>query len=137
MPLNKESFWNPSKVPQTIKGIANIEILILVNPTMSHEPALFPRLAPKTIPMPCARVISPAERKEIEIIETKVEDCIKMVVITPKEILLKRVSVDFFRIFSNNPPLKDLKPLLRFVIPISKIATPAKILANSGNTTKK
>ena len=60
-----------------------------------------------------------------------------MVVITPKEILLKRVSVDFFRIFSNNPPLKDLKPLLRFVIPISKIATPAKILANSGNTTKK
>ncbi len=68
--------------------------------------------------------------------DTSVEDCIKTVVITPKAILLKRVSVDFVKIFSNNPPLKTLKPALRFIIPISKIATPANIFANSGKTTK-
>ena len=76
-------------------------------------------------------------KKEIEITDTSVEDCIKTVVTTPKIILFKRVSVDFVKILSKIPPLNALNPELRFIIPINRIATPANIFATSGNTTNK
>lgn len=81
--------------------------------------------------MPVPKEISPALKKEIAIIETKVEDCIIKVLKVPKSILFIFVSVDFAKIFSSKPPLKALKPIPKLVIPIRSIATPAKRLASS------
>lgn len=76
--------------------------------------------------MPAPKEISPALKKEIVIIETKVEDYIIKVLKVPKNILFIFVSVDFAKIFSSKPPLKALKPIPKLVIPIRSIATPAK-----------
>lgn len=43
--------------------MANIEILIFVKPTISQELAVFPKFAPKIIPMPAPQEISPILKK--------------------------------------------------------------------------
>ena len=95
-----------NNTPTIKSGIANIEILIFVKPTISQELAVFPKFTPKIIPMPAPKEISPALKKEIEYIETKVEDCIIKVLKVPKSILFIFVSVDFAKIFSSKPPQK-------------------------------
>lgn len=102
-----------------------------VKPTISQELAVFPKFAPKIIPMPAPKEISPALKKEIVTIETKIENCIIKVLKVPKSILFIFVSVDFTKIFSSKSPLKTLKPIPKLVIPIRSIATPAKRLASS------
>ncbi len=83
-----------NKTPITSKGIAKIEILTLVSQTINHELAVFPKFAPKIIPTPATKDISPALKKEREIIETKVEDCMIRVLIAPKSMLLSFVFVE-------------------------------------------
>ncbi len=52
--------------------------------------------------MPAPKEISPALKKEIVTIETKIEDCIIKVLKVPKSILFIFVSVDFAKIFQAN-----------------------------------
>lgn len=74
--------------------------------------------------------MSPADRKDMEMIETRVEDCIIMVLTTPKIMLFNFVSVDLAKIFSRKLPLNALKPSLKFIMPMSKMATPTRMFAS-------
>ena len=79
-------------------------------------------------------MISPAERKEIEMIDTAALDCITVVETTPKQILFQSLSVVLRRSFSSTPPVNILNPSSIASMPNIKIATPAEISRNSGLT---
>lgn len=63
------------------------------NPAMSHAPVVVPTLAPKTTPTPAASGIRPADRNEIVMIDTSVEDCITEVDRNPNVIARGREPV--------------------------------------------
>lgn len=84
-------------------------------------------LAPMITAMPAASEIISALTKEIVTSDTKVLDCISVVLTTPKVMpfhnrLVKRRNMD-----SSVPPVKALKPSSRHTMPNMNRATPAAI----------
>ena len=65
-----------------------------------------PRLAPKMIPIPAARVISPALRKDMVITDTRELDCISVVLTIPNNTLLPVDEVVRRNSRSRAPPVK-------------------------------
>lgn len=104
--------------------------------TISNAPVVVPRLAPKMMPIPAARVMSPALRKEIAITETSELDCISVVLTIPNSTLFPVDDVVRRSIRSRVPPVKARKPSSSDNMPNRKLATPAAIILTLGLTQK-
>ena len=73
-------------------------------PVNNHAPVVVPILAPNIIPIPPAKSINPAERKEMVKIESSELDCINVVVIIPKFSAYHNRLVEERKNRSNIPP---------------------------------
>ncbi len=88
---------------------------------------MVPILAPKMMPTPAAKLISPADRNEMVITDTSDDDCMIVVVNTPKPSDFSVEPVARASRRSRNPPENSLNPSSSINMPNRKIATPAAI----------
>jgi hypothetical protein len=84
------------------------------------------------MPMPAARSMRPALRKEMVISDTSELDCMMVVLVMPRKMLFPMLSVDLRNTFSRAPPVKALKPSSRDTMPKRNSARPAAMTLKLG-----
>jgi hypothetical protein len=105
-------------------------------PATIQAPVVEPRLAPKMMPIPPIREISPALRNEIVTTETSELDCRRVVETTPKRSARGVERVAAPSSLSSLPPPSSRKPSSSMSMPRRKIATPPAISCRASTSQK-
>ena len=109
--LDMKKFLNKTIAIKTATGVAaSVAAMTAVNSTMSHTQAqdVVQIFEPREIAIPWARGIKSALKNDIAIIVTRELLCITIAQTAHKVILFQILFVNFFKTFSNQPPVNSL-----------------------------